>query len=119
LSNLLGEKEMMHAELSHLSTLCGACLEVCPVRIDLPHLLIKLRQRGDKPLPQKIFAIGWQATMTTSARFNLAGRLANASARMIPGGIPGGWMKTPAISFRDRMLGRPDKARDIDNREEK
>jgi len=30
-------------ELPHASSLCGACREVCPVRIDLPELLLRLR----------------------------------------------------------------------------
>lgn len=30
-------------ELPHASTLCGACKEVCPVRIDIPRLLLQLR----------------------------------------------------------------------------
>lgn len=30
-------------ELPQASSLCGACREVCPVRIDLPHLLLELR----------------------------------------------------------------------------
>ncbi len=34
------------ADLPHASTLCGACREVCPVRIDIPHLLLKLREQG-------------------------------------------------------------------------
>jgi len=39
---LFGLKE--YEALPHASTLCGACLEVCPVRIDLPRMLIALRQ---------------------------------------------------------------------------
>jgi L-lactate dehydrogenase complex protein LldF len=31
-------------DLPYASSLCGACREVCPVRIDIPHLLLKLRQ---------------------------------------------------------------------------
>ncbi|HLI15385.1 MAG TPA: LUD domain-containing protein [Acidimicrobiales bacterium] len=31
------------ASLPFASTLCGACLEVCPVRIDIPRLLVRLR----------------------------------------------------------------------------
>jgi L-lactate dehydrogenase complex protein LldF len=31
--------------LSHASTLCGACAEVCPVKIDIPKILIALRKR--------------------------------------------------------------------------
>jgi L-lactate dehydrogenase complex protein LldF len=31
------------ADLPHASTLCGACTDVCPVGIDIPRLLIRLR----------------------------------------------------------------------------
>jgi len=34
------------SELSHASTLCGACREACPVRIDIPHLLAEVRAQG-------------------------------------------------------------------------
>ncbi len=33
-------------ELAHASTLCGACSEVCPVRIPIPELLNRLRYEG-------------------------------------------------------------------------
>jgi L-lactate dehydrogenase complex protein LldF len=33
-------------DLPYASTLCGACLEVCPVRIDLPRMLLALRQEA-------------------------------------------------------------------------
>lgn len=33
-----------YAGLPQASTLCGACLEVCPARIDLPRMLLALRQ---------------------------------------------------------------------------
>ena len=32
--------------LPHASTLCGACRDVCPVKIDIPRLLLRLRQKG-------------------------------------------------------------------------
>jgi L-lactate dehydrogenase complex protein LldF len=35
-------------ELPHASTLCGACRDACPVRIDIPRLLLQLRQDGRK-----------------------------------------------------------------------
>jgi L-lactate dehydrogenase complex protein LldF len=34
------------ASLPFASTLCGACYEVCPVRIDIPRLLVHLRARS-------------------------------------------------------------------------
>ncbi len=33
-------------DLPYASTLCGACYEACPVKINLPELLVKLRARG-------------------------------------------------------------------------
>lgn len=33
------------AELPFASTLCGACREVCPVRINIPHLLLEQRKK--------------------------------------------------------------------------
>jgi L-lactate dehydrogenase complex protein LldF len=33
-------------DLAHASSLCGACAEACPVRIDIPKLLIALRRGG-------------------------------------------------------------------------
>jgi L-lactate dehydrogenase complex protein LldF len=34
-----------HASLPWASTLCGACADVCPVRIDIPRILVHLRGR--------------------------------------------------------------------------
>ena len=34
-----------HADLPHASSLCGACKEACPVRIDIPELLLTLRSQ--------------------------------------------------------------------------
>ncbi len=33
-------------ELAHASSLCGACADACPVRIDIPRMLIDLRRGG-------------------------------------------------------------------------
>jgi L-lactate dehydrogenase complex protein LldF len=35
-------------DLPHASTLCGACRDVCPVRIDIPRLLLTLRHQGQQ-----------------------------------------------------------------------
>jgi L-lactate dehydrogenase complex protein LldF len=34
-------------ELAHASSLCGACKDVCPVRIDIPRMLVELREHLD------------------------------------------------------------------------
>jgi L-lactate dehydrogenase complex protein LldF len=36
------------SDLPHASSLCGACREACPVRIDIPRLLLKLRDEGHR-----------------------------------------------------------------------
>lgn len=53
LSPLFGGLEA-YGDLPHASSLCGACRDVCPVRIDLPELLLRLRddtvQAGQAPM---------------------------------------------------------------------
>ncbi len=71
------------AEWSHLpyaSSLCGACTDVCPVKIDLHHHLLhhrrnSIRQKLDHPLQRLAFK-AWLWTMQSPARYRLAGKLA-------------------------------------------
>ncbi len=50
-------------ELAHASSLCGACAEACPVRIDIPRMLIELRRdnvragRAPQPGEQLLFRL--------------------------------------------------------------
>jgi len=53
--HLIGLDEGRH--LPSASSLCGACGEVCPVKIPIPDLLVRLRQEsvdGDKLHPAKV-----------------------------------------------------------------
>ena len=47
-----------HTDLPWASSLCGACYEVCPVKIDIPSVLIHLRQKvveqGDGPAAERL-----------------------------------------------------------------
>jgi L-lactate dehydrogenase complex protein LldF len=50
---------MKHSQtLPYASSLCGACYEVCPVKINIPEILIHLRHRvvedGDAPWIEKM-----------------------------------------------------------------
>jgi L-lactate dehydrogenase complex protein LldF len=51
--------------LPHASSLCSACLEVCPARIDLPRMLLDLRAEeadtGVIPLPEQLIekSVAW------------------------------------------------------------
>ena len=53
--------------LSHASTLCGSCREVCPVKIDLPRLLLQNRKlfidQGINPRSEKWFYFFWKKAM--------------------------------------------------------
>lgn len=66
-------------ELPWASSLCGACLEACPVRIDLPRMLIELREeeveRGMSPRSERA-AFGFFGWLTRHrSLFDLAVRL--------------------------------------------
>ena len=61
LAPLLNDKDH-YAPLPQASSLCGLCLEVCPVRIDIPDLLVRLRkdQVRDDAVPwRRRFAFRW------------------------------------------------------------
>jgi len=71
-----------NASLPYASSLCGACYDVCPVRIDIPTILVHLRgrhveERSRRRLPSPeavtMAAAGW--TMARPARFRGAERL--------------------------------------------
>jgi L-lactate dehydrogenase complex protein LldF len=95
--------------LPYASSLCGACYEVCPVKIDIPRILVHLRgrvvaERGQdrsEHLAMKLAA--W--TFARESRYRRAQRVARL--RLI-GQMPGlrGWTATrdlpvPRETFRD------------------
>ncbi len=86
--------------LPYASTLCGACYEVCPVRIDIPSVLVDLRaqvvdaHRRGVPTPEAAamraaawsFASGRRLALTEQVT-GLAGRVAERlGRRALPGG---------------------------------
>ncbi|MEV0808966.1 LutB/LldF family L-lactate oxidation iron-sulfur protein [Micromonospora sp. NPDC050200] len=42
-----------NASLPYASTLCGACYDVCPVKINIPEVLIHLRQQAPHPVAER------------------------------------------------------------------
>jgi L-lactate dehydrogenase complex protein LldF len=92
------------ATLPFASSLCGACYEVCPVKIDIPSVLLHLRAkavRATASVPERaIFrALGW--VFQTPRRFALAQRLGRLAQRpLLRGGVIrrlpgvlGGWTR--------------------------
>jgi L-lactate dehydrogenase complex protein LldF len=77
------------ADLPFASSLCGACREVCPVRINIPHMLLKLRRdltQGPREArkPRRLEALlmrVWQWTVASPRLFTLAGAVAELLQR--------------------------------------
>ncbi len=86
--------------LPYASTLCGACFEACPVRIDIPTVLVELRtqvvdaHRGGVPSPQTVAMKGAAWTFGRSGRLRGAERASGLvgdvvrrfGRRSLPGG---------------------------------
>jgi L-lactate dehydrogenase complex protein LldF len=96
--------------LPFASSLCGACYEVCPVKIDIPRVLLHLRAQVVKPRAERTVmrGVGW--VFGSPGRFSLAQRLGRLLARRDPiRHLPpplSAWTRTrdlnasPAESFR-------------------
>ncbi|MEU6674669.1 lactate utilization protein B [Streptomyces sp. NPDC046925] len=125
---LRGTQSEIDASLPYASSLCGACYEVCPVAIDIPEVLVHLRERvvqggevtrhGTKVTlrPAKGHAAERAAMRTAGWAFGRPGalraaqRLASGTRRLHPRTLPGpgrAWSatrdlpKVPAEPFRD------------------
>jgi len=113
------------ASLPYASSLCGACFEVCPVKIDIPEVLIHLRgkvvRQEQATLSGRlgVWNLGMQAAaaaLGNGGRLHLAQRLGRLAQKpwVRSGGfierlpfLLGGWTQTrdlaplPAESFRE------------------
>ncbi len=101
-----------YKELPFASSLCGACREVCPVRIDLPRMLLELRSQakeettstpaGASPqprdeskrerasVPERLVWAAWKQGMTGRRRFDLGAKVAKLMLRPL---ARGGWVR--------------------------
>ena len=100
LSPLLAPHDDTVAQLPFASTLCGACTDVCPVRIPLHDLLLRLRQRPRRAA--RGFDL-WSRLWSSSIGYRVSVRLSRVGlrfARILP---KVGWAK---VWTRDRTLPR-------------
>jgi L-lactate dehydrogenase complex protein LldF len=105
--------------LPFASTLCGACLDVCPVAIDIPTMLVHLRTRVVEAEPHHLEAAAMSLaawTMRSPRRWTLALRSLRlgrplAKLRRVPPPLSG-WTQSrdlpvpPQQSFRDWWAAR-------------
>jgi L-lactate dehydrogenase complex protein LldF len=81
--------------LPYASTLCGACADVCPVRIDIPSILVHLRTRHVETaarrrrfLASEAAMMRWAAwTLTSPRRWAAALRVAQLGRRLTRSGL--------------------------------
>ena len=77
----------LYADLPHASSLCGACREVCPVRIDLPGLLLRLRRdtvnAGHRPWWLKMGLSGFALVAKRPTLFRMGAGRAALGSRLI------------------------------------
>ena len=84
-------------DLAHASSLCGACKDVCPVRIDIPRMLVELREQVER---EKIAS--WPERMV----FGLARRIMTSSSLFALGAVLGRIAQRPFIR-NGRVKGLP------------
>jgi L-lactate dehydrogenase complex protein LldF len=73
-------------ELAHASSLCGACVDACPVRIDIPRMLIALREEN---VDHRVAPAGERAV------FRLVGRLLRSPALYRVSARVARWLQRP------------------------
>jgi L-lactate dehydrogenase complex protein LldF len=71
--------------LAHASSLCGACQEACPVKIDIPRMLIELRDPLDReriaPLAERVVFKAFARILVRPVLYRLSGRLGRLAQR--------------------------------------
>jgi L-lactate dehydrogenase complex protein LldF len=75
--HLKGMRDWGH--LAFASSLCGACTDVCPVKIPLAHMLLTNRQEANETAPSWFWQSalkGWALTMRSRVVVDLGGRMA-------------------------------------------
>jgi L-lactate dehydrogenase complex protein LldF len=116
-------------ELAHASSLCGACADACPVRIDIPKMLIELRREVDDrkiaPWVERVTFKLLARVLTRPVLYRLAARVGRVLQRPFVrdgaiGRLPlflGDWTRTrdlPAVAartFQERWAAARERAR--------
>ncbi|WP_329285472.1 LutB/LldF family L-lactate oxidation iron-sulfur protein [Streptomyces sp. NBC_00691] len=113
---LRGTTSEVDASLPYASSLCGACYDVCPVAIDIPEVLVHLREKvaeqggkGHRLEKAAMKAVGW--VLDHPGVLGAGERLASATRKLHPKKLAGPgarqWTESrdlpelPAEPFRD------------------
>ena len=105
--------------LPQASSLCGACREACPVKINIPRMLLELRHRtaeSEDPKErastrsERFLARIYARLMNSPSRMSFGAKLGRIAQRLVPG-MPkqGGWIRRAPLP----LLSRWTRARDL------
>jgi L-lactate dehydrogenase complex protein LldF len=97
---LRGTADALDASLPYASSLCGACYDVCPVAIDIPSILVHLRERVAQG--GEVVTAGRRTTIKP-ARGHAAERAAMRAA-LVTLDHPVAWRATQYLAARTRRL---------------
>ncbi len=125
LSEARGEDPTAGVDLPFASSLCGACKDACPVKIDLPRLLLELRgelaERGESSLAARASVKALTLPLHGPRRYGLATKIARLFGRLLGGRVGhvsalpppfGAWTRTrdfpvpPKKTFRELWKNR-------------
>jgi len=70
--------------LPYASTLCGACYDVCPVKIDIPSVLLDLRRQAVKHNPERLAMRALARIFSSRRSYERAQRLARHAPERLP-----------------------------------
>ena len=100
---LRGMSSEVDRSLPYASSLCGACYEVCPVAIDIPEVLVHLREQvaeGPGNVGEKAMMAGAEAALSSPAALDSAQRAASLGRGAVPRHLPGtasAWTDTRSV----------------------
>ncbi len=96
-------------DLAHASSLCGACADACPVRIDIPRMLIELRKEVDErriaPWSERLVFKAFARILRSPALYRLGARIGRTAQRP--------FVRAGRIRALPSFFGRWTKTRDL------
>ncbi|UCD23205.1 MAG: lactate utilization protein, partial [Gemmatimonadota bacterium] len=96
---LLSDDPTAVKELPFASSLCGICRDVCPVKIDLPRLLLDLRhdltQLGASPRYERTAIRAYTKAAEKPTRYTRIAKLVNWLSRLLPRSAEGDLTRLP------------------------
>ena len=98
-------------DLPYASTLCGACKEACPVRIDMPRMLLYLRKeltQGENypdeqtvDTGERLAMKGWRASVSTGSAMRVANWMGRLGQGLTSGGASASWLPGPLSGWSE------------------